>query len=196
MKELVFLLEEPSAKAMLESLLPRLLSEDIAFRLIPFKGKQDLQKQLIGKIRSYVNPQARFIVIQDQDSFPDCQTLKQRLLDLCQATGRLHDCLVRLACKELETFYLADLQAVERALEITGVSAKQSTEKFRAPDRLGSPSHELKVLTKDRYEKVAGSRMIGKFLLLDNERSPSFRNLVGAIRRMESELLSLPAMQS
>jgi hypothetical protein len=43
MKELVFLLEEPSAKAMLESLLPRLLDEQIKFRLIPFKGKQDLQ---------------------------------------------------------------------------------------------------------------------------------------------------------
>ena len=78
MKELVFLLEEPSAKAMLESLLPRLLDEEITFRLIPFKGKQDLQKQLVGKIRSYVNPQARFIVLQDQDSVPDCLTLKNR----------------------------------------------------------------------------------------------------------------------
>ena len=32
MRELVFLLEEPSAKAMLESLLPRMLQEDIRFR--------------------------------------------------------------------------------------------------------------------------------------------------------------------
>ncbi len=156
MKELVFLLEEPSAKAMLESLLPRLLDEEITFRLIPFKGKQDLQKQLTRKIRSYVNPQARFIVLQDQDSFSDCQTLKNRLLDLCRGSGRLNECLVRLACKELETFYLADLQAVEQALGITGIANRQLTERFRSPDRLGSPSHELKTLTKDRYEKVAG----------------------------------------
>jgi hypothetical protein len=193
MKELVFLLEEPSAKAMLESLLPRLLDEEITCRLIPFKGKQDLQKQMMGKIRSYVNPQARFIVLQDQDSFPNCQTLKNRLLDLCRASGRLNECLVRLACKELETFYLADLQAVEQALGVTGIANRQQTEKFRSPDRLGSPSHELKTLTKDRYEKVAGSRAIGKCLQLDNVRSPSFRNLVGGIRRMESELRALPA---
>jgi hypothetical protein len=191
MKELVFLLEEPSAKAMLESLLPRFLNEEIAFRLIPFKGKQDLQKQLAGKIRSYVNPQARFIVLQDQDSAPDCQSLKNRLLDLCNTSGRLNKCLVRLACKELETFYLADLQAVEQALGITSIAIRQQTEKFRSPDKLGNPSHELKSLTKDRYEKVAGSRAIGKCLQLDNPRSPSFRNLVDGIRRMESELLSL-----
>ena len=42
MKELVFLLEEASAKAMLESLLPRILHPDIHTRLIPFEGKQDL----------------------------------------------------------------------------------------------------------------------------------------------------------
>lgn len=37
MKELVFLLEEPSAKAMLESLLPRMLDQGIAVRCIVFE---------------------------------------------------------------------------------------------------------------------------------------------------------------
>jgi hypothetical protein len=106
MRELVFLLEEASAKAMLESMLPRLLNEKITFRLIPFSGKQDLQKQLKNKIRGYINPHARFIVIQDQDGYPDCQVLKTRLLDLCQESGRHSQCLVRIACKELETFTL------------------------------------------------------------------------------------------
>lgn len=36
MMELVFLLEEPSAKAMLESLLPRMLNPGTRFRCIPF----------------------------------------------------------------------------------------------------------------------------------------------------------------
>ena len=49
MKELVFLLEEASARAMLESLLPRLLAPDVTFRLIPFEGKQDLEKQIAKK---------------------------------------------------------------------------------------------------------------------------------------------------
>jgi hypothetical protein len=91
----------------------------------------------------------------------------------------------------LETYYLADLLAVELALGLTGIAAKQLTAKFRMPDRLGSPSKELISLTQNRYEKVAGSRKIGSCLSLENDRSPSFRNLIHAIRRMESELLAI-----
>ncbi len=193
MKELVFLLEEPSAKAMLESLLPRILSQDIQFRCISFEGKQDLERQLVRKIRAYCNDQARFIVMRDQDSHPDCAVLKRRLLDLCNDAGKVDRCLVRIACMELETFYLADLLAVEQGLQLAGLAAQQQTRKFRAPDLLGSPSMELKTLTKQRYEKIAGSRAIGRHLKLDNERSPSFRNLIAAIRRMEHELIGAGA---
>lgn len=189
MRELVFLLEEPSAKAMLESLLPRMLQEDIRFRCIPFEGKQDLEKQLTRRIRAYQNERARFIVLRDQDSHPDCTAVKQGLLDLCEKSGKFARCLVRIACRELETFYLADLQAVERALEIDGLTRHQNSRKFRSPDGLGSPSREFKTLTRNRYEKVAGSREIGKHLQLDNARSTSFRNLIAAIRRCEDELL-------
>ncbi|HRQ48743.1 MAG TPA: DUF4276 family protein [Rhodocyclaceae bacterium] len=189
MRELVFLLEEPSAKAMLESLLPRMLKEDTRFRCIPFEGKQDLEKQLTRRIRGYQNERARFIVLRDQDSHPDCTAVKQGLLDLCEKSGKFARCLVRIACRELETFYLADLQAVEQALKIDGLSRHQNSRKFRSPDGLGSPSRELKTLTRNRYEKVAGSREIGKHLQLDNARSASFRNLIAAIRRCEDELL-------
>lgn len=189
MRELVFLLEEPSAKAMLESLLPRMLKQDTLFRCIPFEGKQDLEKQLTRRIRAYQNERARFIVLRDQDSHPDCTAVKQGLLDLCDKSGKFARCLVRIACRELEAFYLADLQAVERALEIGGLTRHQSSRKFRSPDGLGSPSRELKTLTRNRYEKVAGSRAIGKHLQLDNARSASFRNLIAAIRRCEDELL-------
>lgn len=189
MKELVFLLEEASAKAMLESLLPRMLNGGIEFRCIPFEGKQDLEKHLVRRVRAYQNNQARFIVLRDQDSHPDCRELKSRLLDLCRVSGKAERCLVRIACKELEAFYLADLSAVEQALTLKGLAKKQQTKKFRMPDTLGSPSRELRTLTSNRYEKVSGSRELGKFLDLDNTRSPSFRNLLNAIRQMENELL-------
>jgi hypothetical protein len=189
MKELVFLLEELSAKAMLDSLLPRLLDDEVVFRTIPFEGKQDLEKQITRKIRAYQNPDARFIVMRDQDNHPDCKLLKQRLLDLCAASGKVASCRVRIACKELETFYLADLQAVEQALELKGLAGRQASRKFRSPDALGSPNQELKVLTNDRYQKVAGSREIGKYLALDNVRSASFRNLISVIRCVQAELL-------
>lgn len=189
MKELVFLLEEASAKALLETLLPRLLHDGISIRLISFEGKQDLEKQIVKRIRGYQNHEACFIVLRDLDSHPDCQALKQQLIALCHETGKAENCLVRLACRELETFYLADLAAVERALQITGLSKKQNTSKFRTPDALGGPSHELKILTNKIYEKVSGSRAIGQHLDLENTRSPSFRNLISGIRRMEHKLL-------
>jgi len=189
MRELVFLLEEPSAKAMLETLLPRMLNAETRFRCIPFEGKQDLEKQIIRKIRGYQNEHARFIVLRDQDSHPDCTAIKRKLLDLCAESGKSGRCLVRLACRELETFYLADLAAVERALDMDGLATHQQSRKFRNPDNLGSPSRELIALTGNRYTKVAGSRAMGECLRLDNERSPSFRNLIAAIRRFEAELL-------
>jgi hypothetical protein len=189
MKELVFLLEEPSAKAMLGTLLPRMLDQNISVRCIPFEGKQDLEKQLTRKIRAYQNQEARFIVLRDLDSDPDCLDVKRKLLDLCAESGKVEQCIVRIACKELETFYLADLQAVEQALQMPGLAKQQQKKKFRTPDNLGSPSGELKNLTSQRYEKVAGSREIGKHLNIENDRSPSFRNLIGAIRRMENRLI-------
>ena len=189
MRELVFLLEERSSKAMLETLLPRMLDKRINFRCIPFEGKQDLEKQLTHKIRAYQNQQARFIVLRDQDSHPDCTAIKQRLQGLCQASGKPGKYLVRIACHELETFYLADLRAVELGLRLQGLEKQQQSRKFRNPDTLGSPSAELRTLTKKNYEKISGSRAIAQYLDLENERSPSFRNLLAAIRRMENELL-------
>ncbi len=143
MKELVFLLEELSARALLESLLPRILDENIVCRFITFEGKQDLEGGLERKIRGYRNDRARFIVLRDLDSHPDCKQLKQRLHDLCDKSGKGKSCVVRIACTELETFYLADLRAVELALEIGGLSSKQQGRRFRNPDLLGSPSREL-----------------------------------------------------
>ena len=102
----------------------------------------------------------------------------------------LQDQIGNFCRSSLETFYLADLEAVEVALNIPGLAKNQPKQKFRSPDGLGSPSRELKALTRERYEKVAGSREIGKTLGLENTRSPSFRNLVAAIRRMEGELMA------
>lgn len=192
MKELVFLLEEPSAQALLSTLLPRFLAPAITPRFIPFQGKQDLDKQLERKLRGYLNPQARFLVLRDQDS-ADCYALKAALLAKCASAGRAATTVVRIACRELETFYLADLAAVEQALTLRNLRDQQPSAKFRAPDYLGSPSHELRKLTLGRYQKVSHSRRLGACLDLTNTRSGSFQQLLAGIRRLEQELLALPA---
>lgn len=46
MTTVVFCLEEPSARAMLEGVIPRLFP-DVQFRFVVFEGKQDLHKRLV-----------------------------------------------------------------------------------------------------------------------------------------------------
>lgn len=183
MSELVFLLEEASAKAMLEQLVPRLIGKDVPARYIAFEGKQDLEKQLARRIRGYLNPEARFIVLRDQDSNPDCKKVKSNLLARINSTGKASRTLVRIACRELEAFYLGDLQAVEAALNLKQVANQQNKKRFRDPDNVVNPKLELKSLTNDEYTQVSGSRLIGQHLDVNNARSRSFAHLVAAIRR-------------
>jgi hypothetical protein len=178
---LVFLLEEPSMKVFLEGLLPRLLPADIPFTLIPHEGKSDLEKSLPRKLRAWRTPDTRFVVVRDQDS-GDCRAIKARLQALCTEAGR-PETLVRIACRELEAWFIADLATVGLAFQRPSLAALQDKEKYRTPDRLGSPSRELEQLVPG-YGKVSGGRALGPVLDLDNARSPSFRHFVSGIRRM------------
>jgi hypothetical protein len=116
MNEVVFFLEEEFAKALLEQIFPLLIpaGSHVHPRFIVFEGKQDLEKQLPKKLRGYLNPRARFIVMRDQDQ-TDCRRTKRSLKTLCARAGR-PETTVRIACRELEAFYIGDLQAVESGL--------------------------------------------------------------------------------
>lgn len=184
MSELVFLLEELSAKAMLEGLLPRLLRDNLTVRYIVFEGKSDLEAQIVKKLQGYRNPNAHFVVLRDQDA-GDCREIKNILVQKCQQAGR-RNTLVRIACHELESWYIADLAAVELALRVHGLAGKQNKTKYRTPDSIANPAQELSVLTKQQYQKVGSSRVIGLHLDIDNKRSPSFAIFIAGIRNLMS----------
>ncbi len=78
MKTFVFFLEEPSAREMLQGILPRFLPNSIFIRYVIFQGKQDLEKNLKLKSRAWRLPNCSFIVIRDQDS-GDCEKIKAKL---------------------------------------------------------------------------------------------------------------------
>lgn len=130
MRELVFFLEEESAKFMLQGLWPRLAPSDREIRpiFIVFDGKQDLEKQLPRKLSRYLNPEAGFIVLRDQDS-GDCAPIKRRLVGICETHCRSRPFLVRIACRELESWYLAQFTAVEQGLGVKGLSKQQEKRK-------------------------------------------------------------------
>ena len=182
MTELVFFLEEESARALLLGLCPRLIpaTSPIEVRFIVFEGKQDLDRELERKLRGYLNRRARFIVLRDPDR-ADCRKVKRALVARCERAGR-PDAVVRIACRELEAFYLGDLRAEELGLRVGGLLPKRNKARFRDPDRLPSPSLELGKLTDGRYQKVTGSRAIAPHLDLEAPGSRSFRHLIHAIR--------------
>lgn len=178
---LVFFLEEPSAKEMLKGLLPRILPEGIDCLYVVFEGKQDLEKRLPIRLKAWQQPEALFVVMRDQDC-GDCIQIKNNLVAKCADAGKPNT-LVRIACRELESFYLGDLAAVAQAVGPSKLARHQNSAKFRNPDHLPNPALELKKLAPN-YQKVAGSRVIGHILNLEHNRSTSFNMLVSGIRHL------------
>jgi hypothetical protein len=155
MKELVFFLEEPSAEAMLEGFLPKIVPEEVAWRIIVFEGKQDLEKRMVKRLQGYLNPDARFVILRDKDS-GDCIIIKNRLREKCFQAGK-PETMIRIACYELESWYLADLAAVEKGLNIPGLAKRQSQKLYRNPDQTPNPAYELQRIA-PVYQKLSGSR--------------------------------------
>ena len=183
MSEIVFFLEEDSAKAMLEGLLPKIFPDDLVRRFIVFEGKQDLEKQMVRRMKGYLVPDARFVVLRDQDS-GDYQTVKDRLLERCREANK-KSTLVCIACHELESWYLADLAAVEHGLGVSNLARLQEKNPYRAPDILPRPSERLAKIAP--YQKLGGSRAIGPHLDPRNGRSRSFQNFVTGIQELLSK---------
>ena len=182
MKNFVFLLEERSAEAMLEGLLPNILPDTVPYRFIVFQGKQDLESKLYHRLSEWNMPKSAFIVLLDQDN-EDCRVLKKRLIKKCETLIKSKKILFRIACHELESWYFGDLQAVDRALNKKLFQYSKKA-KYRIPDKIKYPCKELQRITKGVYQKTSGSRMIGPKLSIDQNKSKSFRIFINGIRSL------------
>ena len=178
---LVFLLEERSAKIFLENILERFLPPEVHYKLIPHDGKQDLRKSIPRKLRAWQEPGAKFIIVQDQDS-SNCKDLKHELQQLCVQAGR-PDSIIRIACRELEAWYLGDLNAIDSVYG-TALKVKQHQRLFRNPDGIGSPSQELKRLIPE-FSKTDAARRIGQVIQWDGNRSISFGYLIRCLEELK-----------
>lgn len=183
MSHFYFLLEEPSMEEALHGILPRLLPEDVTYQCIPHEGKQDLVKSIPRKIRGLTQKPGDyyFVILHDQDS-SDCIELKQKLLEKASAADP-DKLLVRIVCRELESWYLGDLQAVDSAYPGANLAKLQEKRKFRAPDGLVKPSNEIKKLVPD-FQKIDGARRIGRLLNLESNKSKSFLVFVSGLNRL------------
>lgn len=194
MPQIVFCLEESSAKAFLESFLPRLFPKLYERGFSPiflvFEGKSDLEKRIERRLRGWIDPSTQFIVMRDQDS-GDCHAIKAGLVAKCKAAGK-PQALVRIACQELESWYLGELAAVEKVFTNRNLAKLQNKANFREPDGIGNAKQELRKLTEQAYQPVSGSREIGKYASLDPSinRSTSFKVFFAGIAKLLSPTLA------
>lgn len=181
MSHLVFFLEEPSAREMLRGVLPKILPDAVSTQFVVFEGKQDLEKRLPIRLRAWQQPDSFFVVLRDQDS-GNCKAIKAGLTGKCSAAGQ-PTALIRIACHELESFYLGDLAAVGEAIGPGNLARRQQKAKYRDPDRLANPAQELKKIA-PAYQKVSGSRAIGPCMNVENNHSQSFNALVSGVKNL------------
>lgn len=180
---LVCLLEEPSAEEMLKSVLPRILNKNINVKYLVFKGKQDLEKNIALKIKGWQTPDSYFLIMRDKDS-GDCTQIKNTIKEKVSKTGKSGCTCIRIACHELESFYLGDLDAVRAGLGVT-IKAGQESRKYRQPDKLANAAEELIKITGRKYSKLQGSRSIAPYLKLDgSNKSHSFNVLLNGVKKL------------
>lgn len=178
----VFLLEEYSMKALLDGLLPRLYPE-LIFLCVPHDGKGDLERSLPRKLRGWREPGVRFVVVRDNDR-GDCADLKKHLRGLC-ADRPGEDCLIRIACQELEAWYLGDPDALAEAFAKESLRQIGSKARFREPDEIPYPARALARLV-PQYQKIGGARVLADHLDRWRNRSPSFHAMMDGIERFAS----------
>lgn len=183
MKNLVFLLEEPSAQDALQAWLPKWISSEITPYFIVFQGKQDLEKRMAFRMRHWLQPDSRFIVMRDQDS-GDCQVIKADLQSRCRSAGH-PNAIVRVACRELESFFIGDWLAVSQAFGKPNLARLALKAIYRNPDLLGSPSREL-ARHIPGYQKRDGARRIAPLMDADRNVSPSFQALRQAVLGLQA----------
>ncbi len=180
---LVFFLEELSAKIMLKAVVPKILKNGINPLYITFEGKQDLEKQIESKLKNWNTPNTKFLIMRDQDA-GNCTDIKEKLLQKIIDSGKQDSALVRIVCKELESFYLGDLAAVGVAFDINNISTKQKKVKYRDPDNIFKAKEELRKIVTS-YNEVSGSKAISPYLKLDgSNKSKSFNFLLSGIKKL------------
>jgi len=178
-------LEEPSMLEVMKVLTQSLVPKDVLCRFIRHEGIRDLERSMPRKLRGWINADAAFVVVREMHS-GDCKSIKQDLLNLCRQ-GRRPETLVHIVCHELESWFLGDLAAVEKAFPSRRVARHQNKSKYWNPDRLANAADELRRLVPE-YQKIGGSRKIAPNMKIEENKSHSFHVLIDGIRQLASKI--------
>ena len=170
-------------RVLLNGLLPRLFP-GLPFKCVKHEGKTDLERSIPRKLRAWREPGVRFAVVRDNDG-GDCRARKEALRGLCEAARR-PDTLIRLACQELEAWYLGEPDALADAYDREALRRLPRKAKFRDPDAVPRP-HEVLERFVPEFQKVSGARRMAQHLTRERNRSTSFRIFLAGVEAVASE---------
>jgi len=180
--------EEASIKKVFDVLLPKMLPEDVFFQVYPHQGKQDLEKALKTSLPTISKiPGSKVLITIDQDS-EDCLDVKNNIQEL--VNGNCHcEYMIRILCKELESWFLGDLEAIGQAYPRFKPEQYQNKAEIRNVDRITTPNkYLLRVIPeyshRDSLPKLTVAELISPFLEPSRNRSRSFSNTISAIKKL------------
>lgn len=185
---IIFLLEEPSMRVLLDDWLPRVFPgwvDGEHFQCVPHEGKSDLDRSIQRKLAAWRIPNDRFVVVRDNDN-ANCIDLKARLQAMCLQGGR-PETLIRLVCQELEGWYLGDLSALAAAFSTPKVDTPAHRKRFVNPDSWQKPSVEVKRMI-PAFQKISGARAVAPHLRVAGNNSHSLQIFVAGVRRVAREM--------
>lgn len=181
---LEILTEERSMEYFLRGLLPRVLPDEYVLDkncyIHSHSGKSHLMRSIPKKMSAYPRfpDDVKVLIVHDQDS-NDCYKLKTEIEALCDINIP-H--VIRIACRELENWYLGDFEAIEKVFPQVKAKLFHKKAKYRNPDRLNG-AEEMKKLTKT-YSKTDTARKIAIHMNLRQNKSKSFLQLLQGIRKL------------
>ncbi len=197
-----FLLEEPSAEAVLSHLAPKILSAEVECGFHPFQGKPDLLKKLPSRLQGYSHwreRDLRIVILLDCDS-EDCLDLKskvERIVTDSQifcvryqpGTGPVK-VLIRIAIEEIESWFLGDIAAVHAAYPRIPLTLEKR-KGLRNPDDIKGGTWECleRILKEHGYhrgglEKIRAAREIAACMEPSRNRSQSFHVFCEGLKRL------------
>ncbi len=169
-----FLVEDYSTRKFLEGILPRLGFAKHLFEIKHHRGKGDLTSNLGKIIPSLSKRVQQIIIILDQDQ-QDCVKLKSELNEKMVHCACKYK--IRIACYELEAWFLGDMVAISKCSPRFKVSSFQAKEKYRDIDKFTKikPSTEIENIVpdwkKDYTSKPKFAEKIALFMSLEQRNS-------------------------
>lgn len=186
MARIEILVEEQSMEELLRILIPKFAPErwvlDENYFIRPHQGKQDLQKSIPQKVKTFSrwHEPAAIVIVQDQDS-AECVELKNRLISLC---GDIKiPLLVRIVCRELEAWYIGCPKAIESAYPKFKAKNLISKSKYRNPDKLNNAKQELRKLLPE-YAMIDSAKRITPHIVIEECSSESLAQFVSGMKRI------------